>query len=524
MGCERFVCVVFAGALIAGCAGGGGGGVAGGGITPPGVPTTQTSSASPTSEGTTSPSSVALGGYTGVDTTYRRHKSGDVYEYSEAVALTYSQSVQNDFAYTIAGSDGSTPPSSLYWLALGKTAAIEVRKVPGVVYTIHVTKPFAYAATFTTDAKPAVPNPALSTLNEPYRYGVLADPFPGSLGSMTCSSAGGSSGTCALAAVSSQQVQWLCDAHVRFVRIEYVAGQILDNDASFYAQPNFLSEDTIMDQLAKCGITELPVILQYAAGNVMTDNQSASLPMQYSSSTDPSDTKKIPGYADFAKIVVEHLKAKYSKITRVELFNEPNLPGWGTFPVDGDYSKTDQTGVEAAVYMKAAYAAIKSVDPAITVVGPALSDGGGGVVDPRTFLKAMLGNGCKPGTCFDVISVHNYDWENPALPKLPEDPNRWSIYQTLQEILDQYGHPGVHAMITEWGFSTIDQSDGFDPNVQAEYIALGFNLMLHDPTLDGIVYVNMYGSGTDFWSETSLINQDGTFKPGYQVFKTFASF
>jgi hypothetical protein len=135
----------------------------------------------------------------------------------------------------------------------------------------------------------------------------------------------------------------------------------------------------------------------------------------------------------------------------------------------------------------------------------------------------MLQNGCGPGTCYDVLSVHNYDWENPTVTKSSSYMNRWNIYQSLQQQLASAGYPDVHVMLTEWGYSTVMQADGFDPAVQARYLALGLNLMLADPTVDGIVYVNMYNAGTDFWGYTAITNQSFTQKPAYGVYESFAS-
>jgi hypothetical protein len=487
------LCCLVAGACA--CSGGGGG--------TPALPQQPSAAASALATG-----SVTLGGYTGGETTYVPHKSGDTYEYSEEIALTFATAQSGNFAYTITGSDGSTPPSSVYWIGYGKIATITVRKVPGIVYTLKLTKPFAYTATFTTLADPVIPTPTASTQGQPYRYGILDHPFPQFLSGPQ----------------APQQIALICNAHTRFVRIDYAAESIMNNNTTNYATPDFALEDQIMGALARCGVTELPGILQYQGGNSMSDSQSASLPMQWASSNDPANTAHTPGYADFAKAVVRHIMATWPQITRVELFNEPNDGGgWGNFPVAGNYANIDTSGAEAALYMKDAYAAIKSVDPRMTVVGPALGDGGSGAVDPRTFLQTLLANGCGPGTCYDVLSVHNYDWENPTVAKDPSYANRWNIYQSLQQILAQSGYSGVHVMLTEWGFSTIAQSDGFDPSVQAQYLALGFNLMLADSSVDGIVYVNMYNPGTDFWGYTSLVDQTYDAKPAYQVFTQFAS-
>jgi hypothetical protein len=487
------------------------------------LPVSQTApDASTMSTATVTPapsSTVTLGGYTGGDTTYHPHNSGDSYEYSEDVAITFPVVAKGNFAYTISGSNGTTPPSSVTnWLQYGKRPVITVRKVPGVTYTLRVTQPMAFTAKFTTAASPTIPAPSRPTIGQPYRYGTLEHPFPFSIGSMSCSA-----GKCTLAASSLQQIQLLCNAHVRFVRIDYNAAQILDNGTTLYSQPNFANEDAIMDQLAKCGITELPIIEQYAAGAILTTGGNSSEPMQFASSTVSANSKHLPGYADFARDVVKHIMQKYPQITRVELFNEPNNQGWGNFPVNGNYGQIDRSGAEASVYMKAAYAAIKAVDPKMTVVGPALADGGT-TTDPRKFLPVMISNGCRPGTCYDVLSVHNYDWENPTLAKAPSYMNRFNIYQTLQQELAQAGYAGVHVMLTEWGYSTVMQYNGFDPKVQAQYLALGFNAMLSDPTVDGIVYVNMYNPNSDFWGNTALTTQAYTVKPAYATYSKFAGY
>jgi hypothetical protein len=79
-------------------------------------------------------------------------------------------------------------------------------------------------------------------------------------------------------------------------------------------------------------------------------------------------------------------------------------------------------------------------------------------------------------------------------------------------------------MLTEWGFSTDPNNPyAFDPEVQAVYVATGFNRMLRDPSVDGITYVNMYNPGHDFWANTALVDRDFNPKPAYYVFKRYAT-
>jgi hypothetical protein len=79
-------------------------------------------------------------------------------------------------------------------------------------------------------------------------------------------------------------------------------------------------------------------------------------------------------------------------------------------------------------------------------------------------------------------------------------------------------------MLTEWGFSTVMTPEGFDPAVQAYFMALGFNLMLEDPSVDGVAYVNVYNGGPDdnFYAQTEVMRNDFTPLPGFAVLQRFS--
>jgi hypothetical protein len=269
-------------------------------------------------------------------------------------------------------------------------------------------------------------------------------------------------------------------AGVRFVRLEFPAAQILGDDAP-KPSPDFSTLDRIVDGLMRRGMTVYPVLTQYTVPKFQA--QGKGYPNLQS---DPAD------FGKYAGIVAEHLK-RYPKITRMEIFNEPNAFHWWVYPAPGG-KYDDQSGRAAATYMKAAYAAIKRANPTMLVGGPELSTGGR-ETDPRTYLTNMYEAGCGTGKCWDFLTVHNYRWDNPTYHVAAREPNRWDIYKDLQQIAVAHGEPKPHVMLTEWGFSTIMSPDGFDPAVQAYFMALGFNLMLADPTVDGIVWVNVYNGG-----------------------------
>jgi hypothetical protein len=443
-----------------------------------------------------------FGGYQGERFVY--HESGGTFEYSESVAVGFTQSLDpKTFSYTLSP---AAPTSVYFGNDYVRTATFTIRKVPGTTYTLTIpagikdnmgdslARPIV--RTFTTAAVPAVQKRWHATPNQPYRYGVLEHPFPASLSGST----------------GPRQIATLAAAGARFVRIDYCGAQ---SEPTAQGVFDFTTEDAIMDQLAAKGVTELPIVEQYCSPAWANGG--------YSNGTAAWTTPA--SFAQFAAGIASHVAAKYPQITRMELFNEPNIAGsW-----DAPSPYGSKTGSAAAAYMQAAYAAVKAVAPSMTIVGPALADGGTGVTDPRTFLSNMYAAACKTGVCWDVLSVHNYAWMNPDFASLPDLPasyfNRYDIYKDLQTIALANGEAQApHVMFTEWGISTDPTSpDGFDPAVQARYISIAFNRMDADPTVDGIVYTNIYNPNTDFFSMMALTDAQFSPLPAYATYRDFAS-
>jgi hypothetical protein len=174
--------------------------------------------------------------------------------------------------------------------------------------------------------------------------------------------------------------------------------------------------------------------------------------------------------------------------------------------------------------MKAAYAAIKKANPQLTVVGPALATGGWHT-NAAQFLQTMYNHGCRTGSCWDVMSIHNYAWINPSFYNRASRENRWDNYKMIQQVAAQNGDGTPHVMLTEAGWSHSYLPNAQDPAVQAQYIALGFNMILDDPTIDGVTYVNVYntGSPSDVYAGTGLLGDGFTQLQPYSVFREFAS-
>jgi hypothetical protein len=445
---------------------------------------------------TPAPSAFTIVGYGGLKAaTYTPHASGSTYDYAEDVTIDFSRAV-NTASFNAHLTITPTAPWSTYVINYGKRIDLTLRKVPGIVYTIKLAAgitatdgssiPSATSYTLTTPSNVNVPAPTRVTTGDPYRFGILAHPDGDNLGGPNAAKIAG----------------LIADTGAGFVRIDYASAQIMPTPTTL----DFAPSDTIVTLLASRHITVLPILEQYSTAAWQAEGK--SYPAIFS-------TPQL--YAAYVTAVVTHLRTSAPQITRVELFNEPNLNGWWTNP-NPAYAATN--GSATAAYMLAGYAAAKHANPGITVVGPALATGGS-EVDPRTFLTAMYAAGCRTGACWDVLSVHPYAWFDPTYTVSPNSSSRWTIYQDLQAIAVAHGDVKPHVMLTEWAFSTANTATGFDPSVQARYLAIGCNLMLADPSVDGITWTSIYATGNDFWSRVALTDTSYHPLPALATLRTF---
>jgi hypothetical protein len=130
--------------------------------------------------------------------------------------------------------------------------------------------------------------------------------------------------------------------------------------------------------------------------------------------------------------------------------------GVGTFEIWNEENINWGPGANAAAYtadLKAAYAAIKKVDPAAFVVSGGLAPAttGGGNIAPVTFLQEMYADGAKGS--FDAVGDHPYS--NPALPNTYEAWSGWSqMAQTspsIRSVMTSNGDSAKKVWITEVG-------------------------------------------------------------------------
>ena len=130
-----------------------------------------------------------------------------------------------------------------------------------------------------------------------------------------------------------------------------------------------------------------------------------------------------------------------------EIWNEPNLADfWEPKPDPAAYTAD----------LKAAYTAIKKVDPSAVVLsgGLAPAENDGKNYDPRTFLEDMYVDGAKES--FDELGYHPYSY--PDSPDTVASWSGWSMMAatrpSIRSIMTANGDSSKKVWITEYGAPT----------------------------------------------------------------------
>jgi polysaccharide biosynthesis protein PslG len=168
----------------------------------------------------------------------------------------------------------------------------------------------------------------------------------------------------------------------------------------------------------------------------------------YAPPTDPAD------YAAFAANVVR----RYSdRVSDWEVWNEPNLPRFL------GYAER-----QAAVYvglLKAAYPAIKVVQPNSTVMSAGLSPALG-VDAPANFLNDMYTNGAKG--YFDAVAMHPYVFPGGIAA---DTDHGWSDLARAHDVMTVHGDGDKKIWMTEFGAPTsAPTAEGVSQEEQAKQI------------------------------------------------------
>ena len=208
--------------------------------------------------------------------------------------------------------------------------------------------------------------------------------------------------------------------------------------------------------------------------------------------------------------------ARYSPrgINYFEIWNEPNnVHFWQPKPDPAAYTAD----------LKAAYAAIKAIDPSALIISgglaPEKTDGAN--YSPIAFLKAMYAAGA--GGSFDALGYHPYSF--PALPSTYEPWSAWSqMTQTnpsIRSVMTNNGDSGKSVWITEFGAPS---SGPFGVGETAQRTALSQAIAYaKNARWIGAFYIYTWqdttvGPDTDNWF--GLVTSNGSPKSSYSAVAT----
>lgn len=159
-------------------------------------------------------------------------------------------------------------------------------------------------------------------------------------------------------------------------------------------------------------------------------------------------------YGNFSAVVAQ----RYGSVgvSNWELWNEPNLPIFFGFSPHNAPKYTD--------LVKAAYPAIKSVQPNSTVILAGLSRLPG-EESPPSFLTQMYAAGAKGS--FDAAAAHPY--VHPGGLAANTD-NGWSDIPAMHDVMVANGDGGKKIWMTEMGAPTSEDAEGVSQQEQAKEI------------------------------------------------------
>lgn len=213
---------------------------------------------------------------------------------------------------------------------------------------------------------------------------------------------------------------------------------------------NWTQTDTLLDDAAAAGIAVDAVV---TATPTWASSDTASVNGAPNSDTD---------YATFMAALASRYGATSTttaKIAAFEIWNEPNgSAGWAPTPSAAAYT----------ALLKAAYTAIKAVDPTAVVVAGALGAGvtsGTSTINPVTFLQEMYADGA--AGYFDALSFHPYSDSSDFSAGAGTVNSPYEELLALRALMDANGDTSKLIWATEYGIPTNVVSQ----TTQAQYIA-----------------------------------------------------
>ena len=262
--------------------------------------------------------------------------------------------------------------------------------------------------------------------------------------------------------------------------------------------PNWTIADRILDAAADKGIA---VVGAVTSTPIWASRNGFWLP-----NAAPDD----PGtYADFMARLAQRYGSGSARprIAAYEIWNEPNANiGWSPQPNVAGYT----------ALLKAAYTAIKAVEPTATVVGGVLGAGltfGTWTINPVTYLTQMYASGAQG--YFDALSFHPYNSSSSFSAGAPYANTPYRQLLSLRQLMAGAGDGEKKIWTTEYGIPTSSVSGA----TQAAWIT---DFATTWSTLDGVGPMFIY-SLVDRPNETpwGVFDRNWVAKPAVEAIRAW---
>lgn len=208
----------------------------------------------------------------------------------------------------------------------------------------------------------------------------------------------------------------------------------------------------------------------------------------------PHTQEGINDYCNYVRTVVGRYK---DRIKYWEIWNEPNIGFW------------TGTTEQYATLMKAAYDAVKDVDPNAKVIGCCTAG-----TDLRFIEKVFQ---CGGYDKMDILSIHPYRY-----PPTPEETDFVGEMKKADALVRKYGSPKP-IWITEMGWPTNVGGNGSSEAKQSAMIARTYMQALASGVVQKVFWYNFRNDGIDMsYNEHNfgIIRQDHSPKPACIAFRT----
>jgi hypothetical protein len=301
------------------------------------------------------------------------------------------------------------------------------------------------------------------------------------------------------AAALSHDLNMDSAAGARWLRVDINWAQIQDGGPSSY---NWSAVDAVVHAARSRGMSVLGTILytpSWAGATAITAPAPAA-------------------YATFAATAARHYEAL--GVNAFEIWNEPNTSAFWHSPDPGAY-----TGI-----LKAAYPAIKAVDPAATVItaGTAPSPTDGTNYSPVDFLSGIYASGGQG--FFDAVGAHPY-----CAPDYPGNTDSWSAwYQmygtptSMRSVMAAHGDSAKKIWATEYGAPTGGPAGAgvVTPAVQAAMVTRAYQVW-STYTWGGPLFLyqgrDQGTSASTDQDHYGFVNNDFTPKPSYLAYQALTA-